>query len=87
MMMIDLEAKIKGGSSKKLNELIGFSYLICQVLVALMLFLGRLEAQLSQLVGLDVKCDEEGMNVRIEFDAPFNGIIYSKGFYKDPNCR
>lgn len=48
---------------------------------------GVLRAQVSQLIGLDVKCDEQGMNVRIEFDAPFNGIIYSKGYYKDMNCR
>jgi hypothetical protein len=36
---------------------------------------------------LDVTCDARGMSVELEFDGAFNGIVYSKGHYKNRNCR
>jgi hypothetical protein len=28
-----------------------------------------------------------GLSVTVEFDAPFDGVIYSKGHFSDPKCR
>ena len=36
---------------------------------------------------LDVTCDARGMSVELAFDGAFNGIVYSKGHYKNRNCR
>lgn len=38
---------------------------------------------------IDVKCDknENGMQVNVVFSQPFDGIIYSQGFFNDPKCR
>lgn len=38
---------------------------------------------------IDVKCDknEDGMHVTIQFDEPFDGVIYSQGYFSDPKCR
>lgn len=36
---------------------------------------------------IDVKCNSGGMAVTIDFEAPFNGVIYSKGNFNDPKCR
>jgi G3E family GTPase len=36
---------------------------------------------------LDVTCDARGMSVELEFSGAFNGIVYSKGHYKNRNCR
>ncbi|CAL4141552.1 unnamed protein product, partial [Meganyctiphanes norvegica] len=44
-------------------------------------------AMMPQLVGLDVKCARAGMTVHIEFDRPFPGVIYSKGYFYDPKCN
>jgi len=44
------------------------------------------EQDMPQIVGLDVKCDKNLMKVRIEFDRPFNGIIFSKGHYSNVHC-
>ncbi|KAK4337271.1 hypothetical protein RND71_043269 [Anisodus tanguticus] len=35
---------------------------------------------------LDVKCEKNLMKVFIEFDKPFNGIVFSKGHFSYPNC-
>lgn len=43
--------------------------------------------QMAALTGLNVSCEPNGMTVRLEFDQPFNGIVYSKGYYDDPKCR
>lgn len=53
----------------EINILFCFSQLLS------LIWLRATHAQISQLVALDVKCDEEGMNVHIEFDGPFNGIL------------
>ncbi|XP_013771895.1 uncharacterized protein LOC106457057 [Limulus polyphemus] len=42
---------------------------------------------MAQIVNIEVKCQKESMSVRIEFSLPFNGIIYSKGYYSDSNCQ
>lgn len=41
---------------------------------------------MPQIVALDVKCEKNLMKVRIEFDKPFNGIIFSKGHYSNIHC-
>ncbi len=40
-----------------------------------------------QITRLNVQCDRTGMKVNVDFDIPFNGIIFSKGHYSDANCR
>lgn len=42
--------------------------------------------EMPQVVALDVKCEKNLMKVRIEFDKPFNGIIFSKGHYSNVHC-
>ena len=39
-----------------------------------------------RITHLDVKCEKNLMKVFIEFDKPFNGVIFSKGHYSYPNC-
>ncbi|XP_044739063.1 uncharacterized protein LOC123300509 [Chrysoperla carnea] len=36
---------------------------------------------------IDVECSKEQMTVNIEFNRPYDGIIYSKGYFSDPACR
>lgn len=36
--------------------------------------------QMAEIVSLDVDCAKESMVVKIKFDRPFNGLIYSKVF-------
>ncbi|XP_018332371.1 uncharacterized protein LOC108741896 [Agrilus planipennis] len=36
---------------------------------------------------IDVECSKEMMTINIEFNREFNGIIYSKGYYNNPDCR
>lgn len=33
-----------------------------------------------------MKCEKNLMKVNIEFDRPFNGLVFSKGHYSDPKC-
>ncbi|XP_021949696.1 uncharacterized protein LOC110847138 isoform X1 [Folsomia candida] len=40
-----------------------------------------------QVQTIDVACGREKMTVRVAFDQEFNGVIYAKGHYSDPNCR
>uniref|UniRef100_T1L3T9 ZP domain-containing protein n=1 Tax=Tetranychus urticae TaxID=32264 RepID=T1L3T9_TETUR len=40
-----------------------------------------------QIKDLKVQCDSDGMEVNVTFDSPFNGIIFSKGYYNDMGCR
>ncbi|XP_050306190.1 mediator of DNA damage checkpoint protein 1-like isoform X2 [Anthonomus grandis grandis] len=35
---------------------------------------------------LDVQCGKEMMTINIEFNREFNGVIYSKGYYSNPEC-
>lgn len=39
-----------------------------------------------QIKHLQVQCEKTHMRVNIEFDRPFYGMIFSKGFYSDPQC-
>lgn len=36
---------------------------------------------------MEVQCSKNGMSVDVEFDLPFDGIIFSKGHFSDPACR
>jgi hypothetical protein len=36
------------------------------------------QAQMAQIVSLEVDCGKEAMVVHIKFDRPFTGLIYSK---------
>ncbi|KAG1657240.1 hypothetical protein GQR58_023478 [Nymphon striatum] len=46
-----------------------------------------LALNMPQIQTLDVKCDKTEMNVRVVFDRPYDGIIFSKGHFSDPACR
>ncbi|TGZ32768.1 Uncharacterized protein DBV15_00931 [Temnothorax longispinosus] len=35
---------------------------------------------------LDVECSKDMMTINIEFNRAFDGVIYSKGFYMNPEC-
>ncbi|XP_018314026.1 uncharacterized protein [Mycetomoellerius zeteki] len=35
---------------------------------------------------LDVECSKTMMTIHIEFNRAFNGVIYSKGYYANPEC-
>lgn len=39
-----------------------------------------------QIKHLQVQCEKTHMRVNIEFDRPFYGMIFSKGYYSDPHC-
>ncbi|XP_042888812.1 uncharacterized protein LOC122264146 [Penaeus japonicus] len=41
---------------------------------------------MPQVLALDVACQREQMRVRVTFDSPFNGVMYSKGYYGNPQC-
>ena len=43
-------------------------------------------ANMAQIKDLQVQCEKDMMRVRVIFDRPFYGMIFSKGFYSDPNC-
>ncbi|PSN42856.1 hypothetical protein C0J52_16198 [Blattella germanica] len=36
---------------------------------------------------INVQCAKDMMTINLEFNRPFDGVIYSKGFYKDESCR
>nr|CAD7201035.1 unnamed protein product [Timema douglasi] len=36
---------------------------------------------------IDVQCAKDQMTINLEFNTPFDGVIYSKGFYSQPACR
>ncbi|XP_076328757.1 uncharacterized protein LOC143234944 isoform X2 [Tachypleus tridentatus] len=42
---------------------------------------------MPQLISLDVQCEKTGMTVSVQFDRPYNGIIFSKGYYSIPSCQ
>lgn len=39
-----------------------------------------------QIKNLQVQCEKTHMRVNIEFDRPFYGMIFSKGYYSDGHC-
>lgn len=36
---------------------------------------------------IDVQCAKDMMTINIEFNREFDGVIYSKGYYNNPECR
>ena len=40
----------------------------------------------AKVTHLDVKCEKNLMKVAIEFDRPFNGVIFSKNHFSQPHC-
>merc|ERR1719438_381998 len=42
---------------------------------------------MPQITGLDVTCEKTGMIVNLQFSAPFNGVVFSKGHFSNPACR
>ncbi|XP_022253032.1 uncharacterized protein LOC111088153 [Limulus polyphemus] len=42
---------------------------------------------MPQITTLDVRCERTGMTVNVQFDRPYNGIIFSKGYYSIPSCQ
>ncbi|XP_076334643.1 uncharacterized protein LOC143238378 [Tachypleus tridentatus] len=42
---------------------------------------------MAQIVSIEVQCQKESMSIKIEFSLPFNGIIYSKGYFSDSSCQ
>ena len=44
-------------------------------------------SNMPQITGLDVTCEKTGMVVSLQFSAPFNGVVFSKGHFSNPACR
>lgn len=40
----------------------------------------------AKIVTLDVKCEKDKMKIFLQFDKPFQGIVFSKGHYNNINC-
>uniref|UniRef100_A0A2S2QF31 ZP domain-containing protein n=1 Tax=Sipha flava TaxID=143950 RepID=A0A2S2QF31_9HEMI len=36
---------------------------------------------------INVQCSKEMMTINVEFNKPYDGVIYSKGFYNSQECR
>jgi len=43
-------------------------------------------ANMAQIQDLQVQCEKDMMRVRIIFDRPFYGMVFSKGHYSNANC-
>ena len=43
-------------------------------------------ANMAQIKDLQVQCEKDMMRVRIQFDRPFYGMVFSKGHYSNINC-
>jgi len=43
-------------------------------------------ANMAQIKDLQVQCEKDLMRVRVVFDRPFYGMVFSKGFYSNINC-
>lgn len=41
---------------------------------------------MNTIKNLQVQCEKSFMRVSVEFERPFYGMIFSKGYYSDPNC-
>jgi len=42
---------------------------------------------MPQINQMEVQCTKKEMTVQLQFDTPFDGIVFSKGHYSDPACR
>ncbi|CAI6364970.1 unnamed protein product [Macrosiphum euphorbiae] len=36
---------------------------------------------------MNVQCSKDMMTINVEFNKPYDGVVYSKGFYNTPECR
>jgi len=43
-------------------------------------------ANMAQIKDLQVQCEKDLMRVRVIFDRPFYGMVFSKGHYSNANC-
>jgi len=41
---------------------------------------------MPQIKDIQVQCEKTSIRVNIKFDRPFYGMVFSKGYYSDPNC-
>lgn len=41
----------------------------------------------AKIEKLNVQCSQQGIQVTVDFDSPFDGLIYSRGHFSDPKCR
>ena len=41
---------------------------------------------MAMIKDLQVQCEKDMMRVRILFDRPFYGMVFSKGHYSNVNC-
>jgi hypothetical protein len=41
---------------------------------------------MAQIRDLQVQCEKDLMRVRVVFDRPFYGMVFSKGHYSNVNC-
>lgn len=46
-----------------------------------------LPSNMPAIESLEATCDGDNMNVKVTLDRPYDGIIYSKGYFSDPACR
>ncbi|KAK6637562.1 hypothetical protein RUM44_007984 [Polyplax serrata] len=40
----------------------------------------------SHLKDIMAECGDTGISVELDFNEPFDGVVYSKGYYNDPQC-
>lgn len=48
---------------------------------------GARAADSSLSPDIDVQCGTDFIDISVEFNDVFDGIIYSKGFLSDPKCK
>ena len=41
---------------------------------------------MPKILNIEVQCEKSSMRVSVDFDRPFYGMIFSKGYYSDGNC-
>jgi len=44
------------------------------------------QPDMPQIQDIQVQCEKTSIRVNVKFDRPFYGMVFSKGFYSDPNC-
>lgn len=48
--------------------------------------LARAAVDMPRIQDIKVRCHKSSMDVKVEFDRPFDGMIFSKGHYANHNC-
>lgn len=41
----------------------------------------------AKIEKLEVQCSRQGIQVNVDFDSEFNGVVYSRGHFPDSKCR